>query len=382
MSSPTQVGERGQREGPAKYVGLKNALREKIVNGSIPVGSRLPSMRQLGEEYGMSLPTVFRGIQELAREGFVSPQAGRRGTTVVRREPAPNAKAHTLACLLRPHRPRNPMDNFALDMIQGVRDEISARRYRFIYHCIDEADYENRVLEAVHEPWVCGALCDQRVPGHVINRLARQGRPIAMFNREENIPGLITVCPDYHCIGRETFRTLIAKGYRRWAMLWTAEPGPAAADGSDALEFPNRAMCEGFCAESVAQGLDPGRMLLLGDGVRDGIARSNPEAFDLPRRKPADWEPLGVFAATDTRALRFLMAVAETDLVIGRDIGVIGCYDLVGPRRSATPPTTWRIDAHAVGATAVRELIRKTEEPERSVAPIRVPAEYVDRGTA
>jgi len=382
MSIPTQVGEQGRRQLPAKYLGLKNALREKIVSGSLPVGSRLPSMRQLGEDYGMSLPTVFRGVQELAREGFVSPQAGRRGTTVIRSEPASDAKARTLACLLRPHRPRNPVDNFALDMIQGVRDEISAHRYRFIYHCIDEADYEKRMLDAMHEPWVCGVLCDQLVPEDAVRTLARQGHPIALLNREDAIPGLITVCPDYARIGRESLRTLASNGYRRFAALWTQDPAHPGGVAHDPVWYPGASMHKGFMDEAAARGIAPGRLLALGDGVRDGVARSDPEAFQLPRAKPPDWAPLGVFATTDTRALRFLVAVAQTDLVIGRDIGVVGCYDLVGPRRSGTPPSTWRIDAHAVGATAVRELIRKTEEPERPVSPIRVPAEYVDRGTA
>ncbi len=62
------------------YIQIKNALKEKIASGKIS-NNRLPSIRQLSKDFGVSINTTLRAYNELSKEGIVSGSVG-RGTFV------------------------------------------------------------------------------------------------------------------------------------------------------------------------------------------------------------------------------------------------------------------------------------------------------------
>ena len=59
------------------YLQLKEDLIAEIVRGAYKPHDRLPSQRELGEEYGLSHMTVRRAINELISEGVIYAQQGR-----------------------------------------------------------------------------------------------------------------------------------------------------------------------------------------------------------------------------------------------------------------------------------------------------------------
>jgi len=59
------------------YMQVKSDLIAGIMNGTYKPHERLPSQRELAEEYGLSHMTVRRAINELKREGFIDAQQGR-----------------------------------------------------------------------------------------------------------------------------------------------------------------------------------------------------------------------------------------------------------------------------------------------------------------
>ena len=62
-------------------VQLADLFRQRIARGIWPVGHKIPSLDQLGQEFNVARVTVRQAMTRLAREGFVSPQQG-RGTIV------------------------------------------------------------------------------------------------------------------------------------------------------------------------------------------------------------------------------------------------------------------------------------------------------------
>lgn len=62
------------------YIQIKNVLKEKIKSGKIN-NSRLPSIRQMAKDFGVSINTALRAYNELSKEGIVSGSVG-RGTFV------------------------------------------------------------------------------------------------------------------------------------------------------------------------------------------------------------------------------------------------------------------------------------------------------------
>ena len=77
------VIHRGQGE-PA-YLQLYRQVRQDIIKGFLPLGSKLPSKRILGEELGLSNITVEHAYELLCDEGYVEAQQ-RRGYFVIFRD--------------------------------------------------------------------------------------------------------------------------------------------------------------------------------------------------------------------------------------------------------------------------------------------------------
>jgi GntR family transcriptional regulator len=69
-----------KKAGTPYYVQLKNILKSRIQNGDLKEG-RIPPVRQLALEFGVSINTALRAYEGLRREGLVAGTAG-RGTFV------------------------------------------------------------------------------------------------------------------------------------------------------------------------------------------------------------------------------------------------------------------------------------------------------------
>lgn len=65
--------------GIAPYEQLRRQLAEQITAGALAPGAKLPTVRRLASDLGLSPNTVARTYQELEREGHIVTR-GRRGT--------------------------------------------------------------------------------------------------------------------------------------------------------------------------------------------------------------------------------------------------------------------------------------------------------------
>jgi len=67
------------------YAHIKEQLKEQILNGQIPEGSTLPSIRQLAKEVGVSVITTTRAYSDLEEEGFIATMQG-KGSVVLSKD--------------------------------------------------------------------------------------------------------------------------------------------------------------------------------------------------------------------------------------------------------------------------------------------------------
>ena len=81
------------------YAGLADALVLLIGDGRIPLGTRLPSERELTDALGVSRTTVTRAYAELRDAGYAE---ARRGSGTFTRVPGGRSRAHDRALLPRP----------------------------------------------------------------------------------------------------------------------------------------------------------------------------------------------------------------------------------------------------------------------------------------
>ncbi|MGV0741958.1 MocR-like transcription factor YczR [Mycolicibacterium sp. XJ870] len=80
--------------GPA-YLGLADAIRLLIVDGRVPVGSRLPSERALADALRVSRTTVTAAFTQLRDDGYLNARRGARSTAALPARPAATVEAGT-----------------------------------------------------------------------------------------------------------------------------------------------------------------------------------------------------------------------------------------------------------------------------------------------
>lgn len=61
----------------AKYLDIKNTLKERIVSGQYPVGLAMPTEPELADELGVARMTLRRALEELEKEGSLRREQGR-----------------------------------------------------------------------------------------------------------------------------------------------------------------------------------------------------------------------------------------------------------------------------------------------------------------
>ncbi|WP_033442195.1 GntR family transcriptional regulator [Saccharothrix sp. NRRL B-16314] len=85
--------------GVAPWRQVRDQLVHLIRVGELPVGSRLPSIRQLARDLGLAVGTVARVYRELETAGTL--HTARRNGTVVAAVPRPDTDADVAAALAR-----------------------------------------------------------------------------------------------------------------------------------------------------------------------------------------------------------------------------------------------------------------------------------------
>lgn len=67
------------------YAQVREQIKEQILNGQLPEGTVLPSIRRLAKEIGVSVITTTRAYNDLEEEGFIASMQG-KGSVVLSKD--------------------------------------------------------------------------------------------------------------------------------------------------------------------------------------------------------------------------------------------------------------------------------------------------------
>jgi GntR family transcriptional regulator of abcA and norABC len=119
---------------PPKYRQIVDYIKEKIANGEWPIGSKIPSQRQLANVFGVNRSTVITALEELMADGLIQGKIG-IGTVVVNNtwtllatNPPPDWNKHIKSGLHKPSQATVQQINQAesnTNLIQLSKGELS-----------------------------------------------------------------------------------------------------------------------------------------------------------------------------------------------------------------------------------------------------------------
>ena len=363
-----------------KYKKIILELETLIHSGKLPVGEKLPSVVKLCKKYGVSTITAHRSIRELENKGLVKCGKGLQGTTVISIQPPETNDPETIACLLRPFTP-DYSEQYGKDYIgpsiavQTILDIISESKCRSIFHSVREEDYESNMLNLVHKDWISGIVLDQTTQPATVKKLAACGKPVVLFGRPQVEENLSVVTPDIDGMCRKMAVLLKDKGYKRIGF----HPDPDDELFDDSIKFHPEYYEEHFREALVSAGIKSSRYIKIPEIYhgKNPLRERIMETFGLPSKKPASWTPLAIFTISSDLAQKLAEIIASTDLVPGKDIGVVSCF----PAFANNHTSYWQYDPRELGIETANAIIQRVRRPKLPPTILKLPVTFVDNGS-
>lgn len=221
----------------AKYHAVLDELRQRIADGDLPAGSRMPTWDALTEQYSIGRPTLMRVMAVLRDEGFVIGDAT-RGTRVT---PAPPCRGRFgLVYGI------GPEDSGWNHFWQALRDEATAQAARdgwrlVIYDRVNNhgSDGLDELLADLDTHRLAGLMLTTHGALHQLERHLRGRVPVVQMGGRHNA----------RFLGRETaaWQFDVADLYRRAStLLHRAGARRVAVLGTETTDLPawDRALAE------------------------------------------------------------------------------------------------------------------------------------------
>ncbi|WP_086060018.1 FadR/GntR family transcriptional regulator [Alcaligenes faecalis] len=145
--TPATTGLRSQAQRGS--TALMQHVRKRIVDGTWPVGYRLPAERDLVDQFGIARNTLRKVMNDLESQGMITRQVG-RGTFVAAKPEQDNNGAESLLQRIHGASPSEVMELRLLiepQFVELAATRASGRDLQQITHCLDESERTTTVLD-------------------------------------------------------------------------------------------------------------------------------------------------------------------------------------------------------------------------------------------
>ena len=211
------------------YQKIYNDILDGIRNGAFPAGSRLPSEKELAEQYNVSRITSKKALEMLADRNLITRRPG-KGSYVLENAGAEGEKNVSPLPGIGESRARIIgviMDGFGAaygcDIVNGIERECRKQNFHMILKCTyGNMAEESKAIEELTALGVEGIIL-MCVQGETYNadvlRLSVEQFPIVMVDRELTGLPIPCVCTDNYQASRDLMSLLIERGHREICFL-------------------------------------------------------------------------------------------------------------------------------------------------------------------
>ena len=352
------------------YQQVARDIRRKILNGQMPVGSKLQTHRELAVTYGVSVITINKALSGLVSEGVLHSRVG-RGTYIAARPSesegvrAPAALGFVLRDLA------SPFFSLVAHAAQQRADELG---YGLLFSSSsNRLDREEEQIQRFSDMGVNGLIIAS------MSRTYRLSEPIRALH-DRGFPYVMvsyTAGAEVHHVGTDQEEAgflgaqhLIETGRRRIGYI-------ADKFGSMSGELRGSGYRRALTQNGLA--VDP---TLLFEYPYEGEWNDFRSGYAIGERvAELAVKPDGVFVYNDLGALGFQDALLDHGIRVPDDIAVVGLDDIELAGRSRVPLTTVRQPVDRIGALAVDTLLARLRGEQTETRKILQPELIVRRSS-
>lgn len=338
------------------YRKIEQHYLERISNGELKHGDKLPTEYQMTDIFGVSRITVIKAMKELEKKGVIVRHT-KTGTFVNCRNR--NVIKQMIIPIVLPY---NNLLNY--DIILGAQKfALDNDAVIPFYNTFNNPETEREILLSIEHMSIDGLLfypCSALENIDILGRMYRKKLPVVLLDRAMLGTNFPLVTSDNHGGMRRLVRYLLRKGYRRFGYygvskkLITTEKD--RFDGfCSALFDSNVELNPDFLFEAEDDAVDKYRYATL-DTQDESLIRSSRRVAEAIKNSPTP--PEVICCTNDFNAVTLLKAVQEIGISVPDQLVITG-FDGLSIARDATPaiPTVSQ-DFEALGRTALDTVCR------------------------
>jgi len=336
---------------------LHNQLRQVILSGRWPHGSRIPSEIQFAEHLKLSRSTVRLALQIAEIEGLIERAAGRG--TFVAYAPSKERKNRMVAFVTCDFDAENH-----LLLLTGAESEVKARGYQMLFFKAKNHQEEADILNTLQEDETAGVLLwANSVHSHQENGpgIEQFQFPIVLVDRKIYGFDCDCVTSDNYGGSQALMRHFIELGHRRIVFLCHQEMQLSTVAERyqayrDTLLEAGETPPEPWLIGQAGKELGVRSMLRLAADPRSPEIQTIKEYMlkTYPR-------PTAIFAVHDFMAVLCLRALRALDLDVPNDVSVAGFDGTDLAAQLEVPLTTVAQDPLTIGKRGAQILIDRIE---------------------
>jgi GntR family transcriptional regulator, arabinose operon transcriptional repressor len=351
--------------GTALYAQLVAYFREQIMDGSLPVGARLPPELELAQQHRISRNTVRQAMSTLVHEGLLERVQG-RGTFVRQDARLSTAVEKRIGVTLT-----YSGDQLNMELLIGIDQAAKGRGYQVSFSYSEErATQQVRDVERLRADRVAGMIIfplSNETDNAVVAQLQADNVPVVLVDRFlSERPTDYVVTDNWGGSYRATEHLLIL-GHTRIAFLYLA--------AADLRTTSVRDRWEGYRAALRDHGLPYDERLVFACPTQGMVAEDDAYLAIINRQD----RPSAVCLVNDMQAPSLYKAARRMGLCVPDDLAVVGFDDLSFAVHLGPPLTTIAQPRMEIGIRAAHTLIDRIEGNAEPLRHIVLPATLVVR---
>jgi LacI family transcriptional regulator len=348
---------------------VENYIRGKIESGDWPLGSKIPSERDLSVKLDVSRTTVRNAVQALTNRGLFERKIGQG--TFVRVQLARQARARQdhgnlgyVICKERSQRKPLALEAFYFDVFTGVEEETVKSGRHLLFSYLDDTNPDEINAFAALMDKIDGLVLEEARNPELVDRILERRLPLVLIGPTAIDRPVDKVTMDLAGGVKAAVQALVDGGHRFIGMI----NGPLRLESARIryLAWQDAMRAAGLDAE---------------ERFADGDEGWTPESgFQATCRLVARCPELtALVCANDLLAIGALSALNRAGIKVPDRISVIG-FDDTELARHATPPlSSMRIHSRSMAKAAVRRVVERIENDELPPVVIGFPIDLVVR---